>query len=307
MRKLVLAALVAFALIGTAACSTTAPPDQVGLYYARGPVDGDKFSHCWDPGQTTDYTWNNGYVLLPISLRTWNIAPEGGDSNRPITVNSAPEPGQPSGVQVNLWMQTNFTLNTNCGTDDKDGNSPIVQFWEKVGRRYAADTPEGWNAMLNNTIVTALETTSRSVVRGYTADKLVSGLARDEVQARIAALFQTEIKRVVGGEYFCSPTFDRNTTNCGEVQILLKDVDFTNPSVQAARDEKQAAVERAAALVAEAQGKVDAANKTGELYNNAAWVELEKAKLQLQMVQECAKNPTCTVVLGSSGQVLTSR
>src|SRR5262245_5820338 len=118
MRKWILGCILALALIGTTACSTTAPPDQVGLYYMMGPSDGNHFDHCWDPGQTTSFTWNNGYVLLPSSLRTWNIAPEGGDSNRPITVNSAPEAGQPSGVQVNLWMQTNFTLNTFCGGND---------------------------------------------------------------------------------------------------------------------------------------------------------------------------------------------
>ena len=157
--------------------------------------------------------------------------------------------------------------------------------------------------MLSNTIVTALETSSRSVVRSYTADDLVSGQKREEVQQKIATLFQSEIKRVVGGEYFCSPAFDRHNGQCGEVQILLKDVDYANPNIQAARDEKQAAVEKATALVAEAQGKVDAANKTGTLYNNPAWVELEKAKLQLQMVQECAKNQNCTIVLGADGGV----
>ena len=303
MRVVGLSAAGVLLLGAVSACSEIAPPDQVGLYYLEGPSDGYQFDHCYDPGSTTDAIWNNSVVLLPASLRTWNIAPEGtpgADSNAPIVVNSAPEAGQPSGVQVKLWQQTNFTLNTSC---DGGKTSPVVQFWEKIGRRYQADTPDGWRNMLSNTIVTALETSSRSVVRGYTADDLVSGQKREEVQQKIATLFQSEIKRVVGGEYFCSPAFDRHTGQCGEVQILLKDVDYANPNIQAARDEKQAAVEKATALVAEAQGKVDAANKTGTLYNNPAWVELEKAKLQLQMVQECAKNQNCTIVLGADGGV----
>jgi hypothetical protein len=270
----------------------------------KGPSDGNHFGHCYEPGSSTDYVWNNETVLLPASLRTWNMAAEGGDTTQPITVNSAPESGQPSGVQVNLWMQTNFTLNTNC---DGGASSPVVQFWEKVGRRYQANTDEGWKTMLQNTIVTALETSSRSVVRGYTADVLVSGTAREEVQDQIAALFQTEIRRVVGGEYFCSPTYDRHGGECGEVEVLLKDVDFSNPAIQQARDEKQAAIEAAAALVAEAQGKVEAAAKTGELYNTAAWVELEKARLQLEAVKACAANPNCTVVLGGDGTIVGTR
>lgn len=309
-KRIVLAGLAGLALIGSlAACSSIAPPDEVGLYYMEGPSDGYKFDHCYDPGSTTDYEWNNSTVLLPNSLRTWNIAPQntpGADSNSPIVVNSKPEADQPSGVQVSLWMQTNFALNTYCGKDNNDASSPIVQFWEKIGRRYNADQTDGWKAMLSSTIVTALETSARSVVRGYTADSLVSGQQREEVQTKIAALFQEEIKRVSGGEFFCAPTFDRSAPEqkCGEVQILLKDVDYTNANIQAARDEKQAAVERAAALVAEAQGKVDAAAKTGSLYNNPAWVELEMAKIKLQQVQACASNPNCTVVITGAGDVM---
>lgn len=288
---------------GLSACSSIAAPDEVGLYYMEGPIDGYHFDHCFDPGTTTDYEWNNSTVRLPSSLRTWNMAGEGGDTNQPITVNSAPEADQPSGVQVNLWMQTNFILNTNC---DGGKDSPVVQFWEKIGRRYKADTTDGWKTMLQNTIVTALETSSRSVVRGYTADQLVSGLVREEVQTKIAQLFQTEIKRVAGGDYFCSPTFDRVNGECGEVQVLLKDVDYTNPAIQQARDEKQAAVERAAAQVAAAQGQVEAAAKLEELYQNAAWVQLQIAQTQLTEVQACAANPNCTIVIGGNGAIITS-
>lgn len=309
--RVTLTALLGAGVIASgAACSEIAPPDEMGLYYLQGSSDGYKFDHCYDPGSTTDAVWNNSVVLVPASLRTWNIAAPGtpgADSNTPITVNSAPEVGQPSGVQVNLWTQTNFSLNTFCGKDNDDPNSPLVQWWEKIGRRYHADTPDGWKAMLTATIVTALETSSRSVVRGYTADVLVSGAKREEVQNKIAELFQAEIKRLSGGEFFCSPTFDRRNPKCGEVQVLLKDVDYSNPSIQAARDEKQAAVEKAAAAVAAAQGQVDAADKLKGLYNNPAWVELQKAQLQLEQVKACAANPNCTVVVGGNGAIITSK
>ena len=73
-------------------------------------------------------------MLLPNSLRTWNIAPQGtpgADSNAAIVVNSKPEADQPSGVQVSLWMQTNFALNTYCGANNRDHNAPLPQFWER--------------------------------------------------------------------------------------------------------------------------------------------------------------------------------
>lgn len=301
-RLIGLSVIAVLALGSAAACSTVAEPDKVGMYYKAGSIDGNHFDHCFKPGSTSDPEWNNYVVYLPASLRTWNISSDGrGDSSAPIVVNSKPEEGQPSGVQVSLWTQTNFSLNTFCGGDEKDANSPLVQFWERIGRRYQADTDEGWKTMLSNTIVTALETTSRSVAREYTADQLVSGLVREEVQSKIAALFQTEIKRVVGGEFFCSPTYQRGG-DCGEVQILLKDVDYTNASIQQARDEKQAAIERAAAAVAEAQGKVEAAEAVGALYNNPNWVELEKLKIQLEMIKAC---PNC-VTLGGTDVIVDS-
>lgn len=306
--KLIGAATVAALALGTtAACSTTAEPDVIGLYYMAGPIDGNHFDHCWEPGTTTSYTWNNYAVFLPSSLRTWNISADGtGDSSQPIVVNAKPEEDQPSGVQVSLWTQTNFTLNTFCGEDNKDPNSPIVQFWERIGRRYGADTVDGWKIMLSNTIVTALETSSRSVAREYTADVLVSGTVREEAQNKIASLFQQEIKRVVGGEFFCSPTYVPGG-ECGAVQVLLKDVDYTNPAIQQARDEKQAAIERAAAMEAEAQGKLDAATVEQQLYDIPAWVELEKMRLQKEMVEACAANPNCTIVLGADGAIVGTR
>lgn len=300
-RATALAVVAALALGTASACATVSAPDQIGLYYKLGPMDGNHFDHCF--GSDTNYTWNNEVFYLPANLRTWNIAPDSTDSTAPIVVNAKPEENQPSGVQVSLWTQTNFTLNTDCGADMKDPNSPIVRWWDTIGRRYQANTDEGWKRMLQNTIVTALETSSRSVARDYTADVLVSNIQREEIQQRISTLFQGEIKRLVGGEYFCSPTYSPGG-ECGEVQVLLKDVDYTNASIQAARDEKQAAIERAAAAVAEAEGKVQAAEAVGDLYNNPAWIELELAKTKLAQVQACAASASCTIVIGSDGGVI---
>lgn len=316
-KRIALAVAAGAILLGAgSACSEIAPPDQVGLYYLEGQSDGYKFDHCYNPGSTDDLVWNNSTILVPANRRTWNIAPggtPGADSNTPIVVTSKPEEGQPSGVQISLWTHTSFTLNTFCGKDNHDPNSPVVRWWETIGRRYyEADTTEDkskwWEDMLGATIVSAQETAARSVGRTYTPDELVSGMVREQAQREISALFQAELRRVAGGDYFCSPTFDRLKGDCGTVEILLKDADYTNAAIQAARDEKQAAIEKAAAQVAEAkgkaaaqvaeaQGRVDAAAKLAKLYSNKAWLELELAKLQ---AEACRASASCTVV---SGQV----
>lgn len=303
MRNKIIVSLLLFtAFLGLSACAI-AEPDKVGLYYMEGSSDGYHFDHCIQPGASDDGTWNNSVVYLPTNLRTWNIAAEGGDTNRPITVSSKPESNQPSGVQVNVWAQVNLVLNTNC---EGGATSTIVQFWEKIGRRYAADTEEGWKAMLLNTVVPALEKATRVVVRNYPADPLVAGTNLPEIQEAIGREFSSELQRVTGGPYFCGPDFNRATKDCSQVQVLVKDVDYTDPGIQQARNEKQQALERATALVAEAEGKLRAASAQQQLYDNPAWVALEKAKIQLEIAKACGQNPNCRMIMGADGTIITS-
>lgn len=293
-------------LLLASACSTIAEPDQVGLYYLEGQLDGYKFGHCIDPGAADDAEWNNSVVYLPTSLRTWNIAEDdSADSKTPVTVSSAPELGQPSGVQVNVWSQTNLILNTNC--DDVEGSKggTLRRFWETLGRRYSADTSEGWRKMMLVTVVPALEKSTRSVVRQYKADDLVAN--KDNilatVQTQIAEQFASELERLSGGKFFCGPSFVRGKVDCPSVELIIKNVEFADDGIQQARNDKQKALEQAAAAVAAAQGQVDAAKKLGELYGNKAWLELEKAKLQLQIAEACAQSAKCQMVMGTDGNI----
>ena len=50
-----------------------------------------------------------------------------------------------------------------------------------------------------------------------------------------------------------------------------------------------------------------AAQAQNQLYSNQAWVELEKARLQLAAVQACATNPNCTIVVGVDGAIVTTK
>jgi hypothetical protein len=303
LKKLAAAVAAAVVLLGSAsACAEIADPDKVGLWYAQGQSDGNKFDHCVKPGKSDDVSFNDSVYWLPNSLRTWNIAPEGGDSKLPLQVVAAPEAGQTSGLQVNVWVSVNFMLNTWCGADDKDENSPFVQWWQKLGDRYDADTDAGWVNMLNATVVPALEK-AKNVLRSYTADQLVSGNVTTKAEGELAKTFSEELERVSGGDYFCGPDFNRGNANCSPVAVLLKDVDITDTSVLQARNEKQKALELAAARVADAQGQVQAADAQKQLYNNPAWVQLQLAQKNLEIAQACAASSKCTMVLDSSGNV----
>lgn len=309
-------ALVGIALLTAVlatGCSSVADPDQVGLYYMKGPSDGNKFGQCIEPGQTGSAEWNNEVIYLPTNVRSWLIAPDSPDQKTPVVVSTQPEPNQPSGVQVNVWTKTSFRLNTFC---DKSGGV-VRKFWEDLGRRYKADTDAGWDDMLRQILVPALEKATQDVVRGYTADALVGnvGGVRAEAQDRISAQFTQELKRLAGGDYFCGPSFDRTKAECSKIEMIIRDIDYADPGIQEARNAKQKAIELAAAKVAEAegnaraavaqaQGELDAANKRGLLYENKAWVQLQLAQKQLEAIQACAQSDKCTVIVGSNGNVI---
>jgi hypothetical protein len=298
------AAAVAVLLTGTA-CAERAASDTVGLWYAQGNSDGDHFDHCVPPGKSDDIAVNDKVYWVPNNLRTWNATPKGGDTNVPLTLTAKPDAGQTSGTQVLVWTQTSFKLNTFCGNDDKDTSSPLVQWWQSIGKRYQADTTDGWTNMLMNTVEPALEK-AKNTLRGYTADELVAGTVWDQAEPLFEKVFSEELTRLSGGNFFCGPTFNRAKPDCPQVAVSIKDVDYSDPGIQDARNAKQKAIEQAAAQVAAAQGQVDAAAKQRDLYNNPAWVALQKAQIQLQIAQACGQNPNCHMIMGSDGTIITS-
>lgn len=300
-------------------CSTITDPDEVGLYYLKGSQDGNQFDHCTQPGQTDDAEWNNEIVYLPTSSRTWTIADnDKADSRIPIIASAKAEPGQPSGIEVKVWSQTKFVLNTFCGAD---GNGGVVkEFWEKTGRRYHADTDDGWKDMLLDNLVTALQKVTRDVLRTYSADSLIGNVngVTTEAQKLIADQFAAELNRLAGGQFFCGPTFNRASGSCPPVEFAILDIKFADEGIQTARNEKQKALEKAAAdlataqgaaaaLIAEAEGKAKAAQELEKLYASPGWVRLQQAIInQETLVKACQAAKECRLVVGSDGQLIMS-
>ena len=146
----------------------------------------------------------------------------------------------------------------------------------------------------------------------------VNGVIQD-MQTKVSAQFSTELKRIAGDDYFCGPSFSRLKDDCPAVELLIKDVTYNDPGIQSARNEKQKAVElaaaqlaraqgEAAALVAEAQGKRDAAAAIASLYNSPGWVALQQSILQLEAVKACGANPNCHMFVGAApGTIFSTR
>lgn len=303
-KRIFAAVLIGGLLIGTAsACAQIADPDKVGLWYAKGNSDGFRFDHCVPPGTSDGVAVNDTVFWVPDNVRTWNIALEGGDSNQALRLTAKPDEGQQSGLEVLVWTQVTLKLNTACGANERDGNSPLANWWENLGKRYNANNDDGWRNMLLNTVVPALEK-AKNVLRDYTADELVQGTVWAQAETKFAQTFSAELTRLSGGEYFCGPDFNRaNPDNCSPVAVSIKDVDYADAGIQEARNEKQKAIEKAAAALIEAQGIVAAAAEKGQLYSNEAWVALETIRM---IAEACEKSPGCQIIVGSDGNLVLS-
>lgn len=216
-----------------AACSTTAEPDYLVIQYDKGANGGLKFKDCIEPSRKGPGVVNDQNVVLPVNLRTWYIKADGtGDSKTPITTGTKPDdpvkdsagnittPSQP-GPDVDLWTQADFYLNTDC---TGGATSPIVQFWEKTGRRYHVSKQgsdddisdyfnlDNFRTMLQNTLVAAEEKAARTSSRQYDADDLDTntGGVWAKLEALMSTTFTTELTTKLGGaNYFCGAQFQR--------------------------------------------------------------------------------------------------
>lgn len=303
---LLMAVLAGSALAG---CSTRPPADEIYLYYMNGSFDKKDFSSCVEPNTKGDWQANNDVFALPTSLRTWNITPDdGGDTKTPITVGSKPDANGQAGPQMHVWLTTEFYLNTNC---DGGKDSPIVQFWEKTGRRYgvsdagATFKEENWVKVLQNTLVPVQNKAIQRVTRDYTADELDTNVGDvwRKIEDATQAEFTEQLRLKVGGDYFCGVTYNRSSKECPPVRVSITNIDYADSSVQQKRNEVRAAVEDAKKRLIEAQAKVDEAKLLSQAARDSNYMRLKELEAYLQAAQACASNPNCTLIVGSGSGV----
>lgn len=295
--------LTVLALVG---CTITPQPDEITLHYHGGSWEGHSFDNVVLGGDNAgDWNIADANITLPTSLRTWNISTdESADQKDPIVVPTS------DGVLVNVWSQANFVLNTNYEDmgDDFPGGT-LRQFWESIGHRYDANTPEGWRKMALVTVVPAMEKATTDTIRSYPADDLVynrEGI-QAEAQQAISRRFLENLKRLSGGDFFCGPTFERGTGGCPPPELLLKGIDFNNPGIQAARDERRKEQELAAAQLEKAEGLLAAQEALNAALEDPNYLRYLEAQMNLEAAQACAASPTCTFISGAATPVLPIR
>lgn len=299
LRATVLGVAGVVLVVGATACTTTPQPDEIVLHYHGGSIEGNNFSDVIYPGtKANNFNVGDTRVFLPTSLRTWNIAPGSKDQETPIVAPAK------DNVPVAVWLQVNMLLNTN--TEDAEGfpGGTLREFWEVIGRRYDADSDEGWDDMMKVTVVPALTKAVTDTVRAYESDPLVYNTdgIYVEVQSEIGRRFLEELERLSGGDFFCGTSFVPDWRDgggaCPQPELILTNVDFANAEIQAARDQRAVAEENAAAALIEAEGHTAAQAELNTALGDPAYLEYLIAQMQLQAAQACAQGANCTVIVG---------
>jgi hypothetical protein len=325
IRKSVSALLGGALLIGVTACSTRPPVDEVWLFYMNGSVDKKEFSECVDPNTKGPWRANNDTFALPTSLRTWNVAPTGGDTNQPTIVGSEPAADGQAGPQVSIWSTVEFYLNTNC---DGGKDSPVVKFWDNTGRRYGlstgdADFNEGaWTSVLANTLVPVQAKAMQRVARQYTADEMDTNLLNQDpakpltvdqrdvwksMEAAMAQEFTEQLKLKVGGDYFCGVGYDRKSGTCPPVRVSITDINYADETLQKKRAEVRAAAEDAKKRLIDAQSQTAVSAELAKAAKSPEYLRLKELETWLAGVQACAQNPNCTTFLGEPAGVAVTK
>lgn len=319
----ILAVATAGGLIAAlAACSTVAEPDNLVLQYTGGSLEGSTFKECIAPSTRGDGVVNDTNYYLPTSERSWAIRSDGaGDTDRPIEGGTKQDAKGNQGPKVNVYATIRFYLNTNC---DKGKDSPVVKWWESVGRRKGADidpeqTPEeqqkdaGWVQMLYATVVPKMEAAVRNSTPQFTADEVDNNL--NGAYDKLAKAISTELAKEYGkpGSWFCGVAYNRaakveDPNACPPIDVVVTDGNYSDANIAKARADVFAAEQRARAAQIDAQSKVDVANKLKQAGAEGLEVqrlqnELAIAQEQTKQAQACAANPNCTVIVGGAAGV----
>lgn len=311
------AALLAAVLVvgGLTGCSKYTEADEVLLFYKSGPREETKFEKCVAPSSKGPWQFNNRYIALPASQRSWNVQPNGGDSQAPIVASSKPIDGAALAPAVNVWLSMEFYLNTTCS----DANSPLVQFWERTGRKAGLSDNDGhfdagkWNAMLQDKLVPSLNKAIGEAARKFGADQMDANqqpLGPDGkplpgssttwalIEAEVAGTLSAQMREKIQGDYFCGPEFNGGKETgynelavdparqvvaptpkqaaCPPLRISITNIDYNDQRLLDTRIQALAIDQQNIANEKAAESKKRVADILAQIGNDPNYIELQR-------------------------------
>lgn len=195
------------------------PVDKVALHYTGGPVQGTHFKEVVAPGtHTRFYGLLEKLYELPSTQRNYIISKTPGEGD----VKERDFIAAPSKDSVNTdWeVATYFKLNTH--------RRVVRRFFENICLKYHCwDLSDhgGWDRMLSDNFRQQIVSAIQAEARNYNVNDLYAN--RDvllKIQSEVGDQLKERVSQVLGGEYFCGPTFSSVASTCPDFSFIIKGV-----------------------------------------------------------------------------------
>ena len=212
---LIIVLVVLLALVPTLLGSLKKTPrNRVGISYGGGPIEGVHFQKVVQPGSNlffnglfdTLYLYPSDQQNYIVSKTAAEGSVKGADS---ITAPTSDR------VQVQYQAAAFFKLNVDR----------LRAFHEQLGLRYQAYTPDGWSAMLQDTLRQQIESAIQQETRRYTVDQIFGdSKVLTNIQTAVRQTIATQLVASLGQEYFCGPNYAPGG-ECDPIAFFIKKID----------------------------------------------------------------------------------
>ena len=275
------------------------PVDKVALHYSGGPIQGEHFEAVVGPGtRTRFYGLLEHLYELPATQRNYIMSkdPKQGDDRRGEFV------GAPASDRVmTQWESaTYFKLNTRPEV--------VRSFFEQICLKYRCtdlDPGGGWDRMLGDTFRQQIVAAIQAEARQHSSEDIYANPdTLIQMQSAIGSGLKRRINDVLGGEFFCGPTFRSEVAKCPEFTFVIKEISLPENIQTQYNDNRASALAVEKARTDAEQRQVQAQGEADSQAILRAAPELTGAQrdyIRTQAELECARKPECVFMVGAGG------
>lgn len=272
------------------------PVDKVALHYSGGPIQGEHFEEVVPPGTRTHfYGLLERLYELPATQRNYIMSkdPSQGQDGRAEFV-GAPA----SDSVVTQWESaTYFKLNTRPEV--------VRSFFEQICLKYDCTDLEpggGWDRMLADTFRQQIVAAIQAEARQHTSEEIYSDPdTLPQMQSAIGSSLKQRINEVLGGEFFCGPTFRPEVPGCPEFTFVIKEISLPENIQNQYNDNRASALAVEKARTDAVQRQVQAqgeADSQAILRNAPELTPGQRDYIRAQAELECSRRTDCVFLVG---------
>lgn len=290
MRKIV-KFLVPLALV--VACGDTGA-NEIGVHYGGGFVEDKSFQGMIRPGSTAKLVgFGDSVYPYRIDQRSWiGRAGDGGDRPEVEFVSK-------DNMRMHAPIDIYFTL--------KHDEDTLRRFHEEIGLKTRAYEDEGWVTALRTYFDPSIDRAVDAV--GLTFDwrpLRESEQVRADFADKAARQFTDLLTAATGGNYFCSPTYNKPQDDCGQISFAIGQPTPVDPRVVEAIELEETARTQTQSLSAE-QARAEAEARARQVLIDQVGPEVYACIEAIRAAERAGAAPPPCIPSGTAAPVVPVR